>query len=312
MEDLELWNMDPTELAEAWEELQDNGVSTDERLAAELLNEIILRNVQTLNPDSMTPESLALVRKLLDDASHYSVYLSAPFGKQIINGEQTAIIKPKQWHGLSSFVALTSGKQELGFVRFFDGELLSVSDIKARQDEHRMSAADIDKKWPDAKALYLFRVRDVIPHEKPIDVGDIDGRQVIIQRKRVGSEEPCEKSVRMPIMKIDKALRVVKGVVLKAECEDLQEEIYSAETVIDASHKFMMQSQTVGLMHKTKCPDTVIVESWTLDSDTKVGNETLKAGTWMMAVKVLSDEIWSKVLAGEITGFSIGGWAVAA
>ena len=39
------------------------------------------------------------------------------------------------------------------------------------------------------------------------------------------------------------------------------------------------------------------------------GDVQMRRGTWLLAVRVLSDELWTKVTEGELTGFSIGGSA---
>lgn len=36
---------------------------------------------------------------------------------------------------------------------------------------------------------------------------------------------------------------------------------------------------------------------------------TIAKGTWLLAVRVLSDDLWRRVKDGELTGFSIGGSA---
>ena len=50
-----------------------------------------------------------------------------------------------------------------------------------------------------------------------------------------------------------------------------------------------------------------VVESWVAKADFKIGEETVKKGTWLMTVEVTDDDIWDAVQKGEITGFSMGG-----
>jgi hypothetical protein len=82
-----------------------------------------------------------------------------------------------------------------------------------------------------------------------------------------------------------------------------------------AAHKYMEQYRKVDAMHDFKDGVGVPVESWILRQDeqwerpngTKM---TYPKGTWMMAIKVKSVEIWNKILTGEIKGLSIAGnWA---
>ena len=41
----------------------------------------------------------------------------------------------------------------------------------------------------------------------------------------------------------------------------------------------------------------------------EIGGVRLRKGTWLLAVRILSDELWEQVKGGELTGFSIGGSA---
>jgi hypothetical protein len=43
-----------------------------------------------------------------------------------------------------------------------------------------------------------------------------------------------------------------------------------------------------------------------------LNGDTIKAGSWVMSVRVLDDTVWQEVLDGGITGFSIGGIATVA
>jgi hypothetical protein len=57
-----------------------------------------------------------------------------------------------------------------------------------------------------------------------------------------------------------------------------------------------------------------VVESWIIedekqDKSAKYGFN-LPKGTWMISMKVNNDEIWNKVKAGEVKGFSIEGYFV--
>jgi hypothetical protein len=36
----------------------------------------------------------------------------------------------------------------------------------------------------------------------------------------------------------------------------------------------------------------------------------IRRGTWLLAVRVVDDELWQQIKAGELTGFSIGGSAL--
>lgn len=106
-------------------------------------------------------------------------------------------------------------------------------------------------------------------------------------------------------------LRYVLGIVLEPDTVDAQQDIYDADEIRKTAHEFMEKYRTIGLMHKGGVNDKVkILESYLAPCDFEVNGQPVKAGTWMMAVKVLDDELWGACKKGELTGFSIGGSAV--
>lgn len=111
----------------------------------------------------------------------------------------------------------------------------------------------------------------------------------------------------------DSEERFVLGIVLEPLTEadpDAQGDIYDAATIKRAAHLYMERYQNVGLQHKQDVSSKVILlESYIAPANMTLGTTTIKAGTWLMAVRVEDDDLWSQVKSGAITGFSIGGWA---
>jgi site-specific DNA-adenine methylase len=104
--------------------------------------------------------------------------------------------------------------------------------------------------------------------------------------------------------------RYVLGIVLEPEVVDAQGDIYSTEEIRAAAHRFMEEFGGLGLMHRLRVNDQVkVLESYLAPTDFTVGELTVRKGTWMLAVRVLSDELWDRVKSGDLTGFSIGGSA---
>jgi len=104
--------------------------------------------------------------------------------------------------------------------------------------------------------------------------------------------------------------RYVLGIVLEPEVVDAQGDIYSAEEIRGAAHRFMEEFGGLGLMHRLRVNgDVKVLESYLAPTDFAVGDLTVRKGTWMLAVRVLSDDLWARVQSGDLTGFSIGGSA---
>ena len=92
-------------------------------------------------------------------------------------------------------------------------------------------------------------------------------------------------------------------------------EIYFSEnTVKKAAHLFQTRSNqnNATLEHAEDLNNMSVVESWIID-DPKMDKANLYGfdlpkGTWMILMKVNNDEVWQKVKAGEVKGFSIEGY----
>lgn len=104
--------------------------------------------------------------------------------------------------------------------------------------------------------------------------------------------------------------RFVLGIVLEPEVVDAQGDIYSVEEIRAAAHRFMEDFGGLGLMHRLRVNGQVkVLESFLAPTDFTVGDLEIRKGTWLLAVRVLSDELWERVKSGDLTGFSIGGSA---
>lgn len=89
---------------------------------------------------------------------------------------------------------------------------------------------------------------------------------------------------------------------------------FSSDTIRKASQNFLKSGNqsNATLQHKDKIDGMTVVESWIVE-DAEKDKSTLYGfnmpkGTWMISMKVDNDEVWDKVKAGEIKGFSIEGY----
>jgi hypothetical protein len=142
------------------------------------------------------------------------------------------------------------------------------------------------------------------------------GRFITITKPRKAKRaEPAgeRKRIFVPILKQNDEQQTVTGVVLQPEVVDAQGDIISADVIKDAAFKFLAgfnKTTKLGLQHKDfKKGRFALVESFITPMDLVIGNKTVKAGSWVMTVKVLDPKIWLAVKEGKITGFSIGGRA---
>lgn len=89
---------------------------------------------------------------------------------------------------------------------------------------------------------------------------------------------------------------------------------FSKETIRKASELFLKRSNqnNATYEHQMKIEGMSVVESWIIEDKNKdksaIYGFDLPVGTWMISMKVDNAEVWDKVKAGEIKGFSIEGY----
>lgn len=102
--------------------------------------------------------------------------------------------------------------------------------------------------------------------------------------------------------------RFILGVVLEPDEVDSQGDTISAEEIRQAAHKYMEDYGNIGLQHQTFVNGKIkILESYILPVAAEIGGQAVKAGTWLMAFRILDESIWTAVKEGLLNGLSIGG-----
>jgi site-specific DNA-adenine methylase len=110
--------------------------------------------------------------------------------------------------------------------------------------------------------------------------------------------------------------RLVTGIVLEPGTPmetDAHNDFIRAPAIERAAHRFLAaynRRTRMGVMHAVFGELGIeLVESYIAPVDMKLGGQDVKKGSWVMTVRVLSDDLWRRVKNGSITGFSIGGIA---
>ena len=90
---------------------------------------------------------------------------------------------------------------------------------------------------------------------------------------------------------------------------------FTAETIKMIAEKYMRNKylDNNDQMHDGKAvSDVYVFESWIKESEedksSKYGYEDLPVGTWFVSMKVKNEDVWKKVKAGELNGFSVSGF----
>jgi hypothetical protein len=154
--------------------------------------------------------------------------------------------------------------------------------------------------------------------------GKADGIDAISVVDRPAIEEnfiALKEQHEVKLAEVDNEQRILMGAALVPNKQIYrksgEQEFYvyfSKETIKQASELFLMNGyqNNATLMHDKKISDMSVVESWIIDDE--VNDKSVKygfnlpVGTWMISMKCNNQEIWDKVKAGEIKGFSIEGY----
>lgn len=121
-------------------------------------------------------------------------------------------------------------------------------------------------------------------------------------------------SVRSRIVKADARRQIAYGVVLEPRTEDnpdSQGDWYDVGDIAKAAHGFMTRlakaAAGADLMHEGDVLVGTVVESFLAPCDMELGDQVIKAGSWVAGVYYPDPEIWALVEKGELGAFSVGG-----
>lgn len=122
-------------------------------------------------------------------------------------------------------------------------------------------------------------------------------------------EKEIEKFISVyPIDKADEE-HIVCGVVYEPDVEDAQGDKANEVEIRKAAYQFMEQSQSFKVMHKGKEVKVKVLESYVAPENFTIAKQAIKKGSWILTVRVLNKKIWNAVKEGELTGFSMAGYA---
>ncbi|KKN28234.1 hypothetical protein LCGC14_0856440 [marine sediment metagenome] len=135
-------------------------------------------------------------------------------------------------------------------------------------------------------------------------------------RKRSGKGYKKSEGIRIEVIKADDAQRLVYLVAVKPNTLDTDNQWFSLEDVELMAHRFLVR---YGLgeahlfeEHDKRLSGVYIAQSYVAPVDFVFNNRRIIEGTWMVVLYVPNDEVWEKIIKGELTGASPRGPAVLA
>ena len=128
------------------------------------------------------------------------------------------------------------------------------------------------------------------------------------------------KNQEFKLAEVDKEKRILMGAALipnkpiyRKNGEQEYYIYFSQATVRKASELFFIKGNQNNstLEHQLELKGLTAVESWIVESEqdkSRMYDLNVPIGTWMVSMKVNNDDVWNKVKAGEVKGFSIEGY----
>ena len=110
------------------------------------------------------------------------------------------------------------------------------------------------------------------------------------------------------ILKVKKYKQVIITPVLIPNEPDYAGDGISIEEVEKTAYDYMEKGRKIGLMHKGKPIDAIIVESRILRRDEIENGIRTPKGTWEAGIKINDDKVWKMILDGTLKGVSIQGY----
>lgn len=125
------------------------------------------------------------------------------------------------------------------------------------------------------------------------------------------NEVPIEKATsrHVPIIKVDAKKQIVAAIVYSPDEVDAQGDMATAEEIEEACNKFNTSHPRFRLNHGDKDIDVDMLQSYTLPLTGKIGDQTVKKGSWIILSRINDKEVWKKIDSGELTGISMRGFA---
>jgi len=104
--------------------------------------------------------------------------------------------------------------------------------------------------------------------------------------------------------------------IARLDAEDNLYYVYfSKNTVKEAAYRFLKSSahHNHTIQHEKPIEGLYVAESWIVESEQDKSRKyglNVPIGTWMVAVKVENEDVWKKIKAEEVKGFSIEAYFV--
>lgn len=138
--------------------------------------------------------------------------------------------------------------------------------------------------------------------------------EIVMEKEKTDDTEGNECELIVPIVKTDNLHRIVYGAVYSPDEVDAQGHFMRTSEIEKMAWRFMRALQQghagIDYMHNDDAGSGMVVENYIARQDEHDGTKLLwKRGSWVLGTQITDDDIWTKVLNGIITAYSISGHA---
>lgn len=211
----------------------------------------------------------------------------------------------------------------------FSQELLEKMDLQELSTLHNLLHKE-DKRDKEALELHLSLHQELAKRNLKLSYSDLDNEVSSFALESGLAKEDVE-SIGLPVLKQeseieerdvrllqplqkeeseDSEMRVVLGVVLEPNSVDSYKHTVTTKEIESAAYKWLEHNQIRMVGHeRVSNAQITIVESYIAPVDFEWNGEPVKKGSWVLGVRVNDDKLWDKIVKGELTGYSMGGWA---
>lgn len=186
----------------------------------------------------------------------------------------------------------------------FDNIPYTKEQVKEWYEEHKDVVRKSDRVWIDLLPQVISAVETPAQDSEFIEVK---------------SNEKIEEFDYLKSEKEDEEM-ISYAAVMTPNIKDKDGDVIPDFVVREAAHRFMAEKRNkdVDEAHESRFSDHsiktrgTVIESWTLDEPEEfetINNNKKRypENTWMAKIKFEDEDVWSKIKAGEITGYSIQG-----
>lgn len=163
-----------------------------------------------------------------------------------------------------------------------------------------------DKKY---KTSYWEAYREAKKYMKTNPPSEEEVKEWDKKRKKILKEDGFKKFV--PIFDVSKKEdeHIVCGIVYAPNEVDSQGDFTTEEEIRKAAYQFMEEVQKFKINHEGDYIRAKVLESYVAPEDLMIADQKVKKGSWILATRILDEDLWRRIKKGEIKGYSMAGKA---